>query len=163
MDFRLVSQAFGPQGRIPRQYTHEGEDRSPPLAWTEPPIGTRELALIVDDPDALHEAPWVHWVLYKIRPGTRALTAGEKPDAVEGENDFGARGWGGPMPPIGHGVHRYRFKLYALDTPLVVEAGATKGCLLAVMKNHVLGQAELVGTYERAGTPVAAASGSGSY
>lgn len=163
MDFRLESQAFGPKGRIPRQFTHEGEDLSPPLTWTPPPVGTRELALIVDDPDAPHLTPWVHWVLYKIEAGTRSLAAGETPQALQGENDFGIRGWGGPMPPIGHGVHRYRFRLYALDAPLVLEAGATKGCLLAAMKNHVIAQVELIGTYERAGIVAAAAAGSGSY
>lgn len=149
MAFRLESPAFGADQPIPRQYTGEGRDVSPPLAWNGAPPGTRELALIVDDPDAPREKPWVHWVLYKVPATARSVAEGGNAGALEGQNDFGRPGWGGPMPPPGHGVHHYHFKLYALDQPLEIEPGATVDQLLAAMQGHAIDQAELVGTYER--------------
>ncbi|MGQ9650988.1 MAG: YbhB/YbcL family Raf kinase inhibitor-like protein [Phycisphaerae bacterium] len=153
----LKSPAFGPNQAIPRKYTGDGEDKSPPLSWSGAPDGTKELALIVDDPDAPTPTPWVHWVLYAIPPDTTSLPEGitpslrvsEPPGLMQGKNSFGKVGYGGPAPPRGHGRHRYFFKLYALNAPLGVEAGLSKEALLKAMSGHVLAEGELVGTYER--------------
>jgi len=145
----ITSSAFKAGERIPRKHTGEGADVSPPLAWTGAPAGTREFALVCDDPDAPTPQPWVHWVLYKV-PGDRtSLAEGSADSALQGKTSFGHTRYGGPMPPPGHGVHRYYFKLYALDAPVNLKPGATKEELLAAMKGHVLAQAELIGTYER--------------
>ena len=158
MTMSLTSPAFAEGGEIPTSYTCEGQDVSPPLAWSEPPSGTKSLALIVDDPDAPDpKAPkltWVHWVLYNLPP-----TAGQLPEAVapdtlptgtrEGLNDWKRAGYGGPCPPIGR--HRYFHKLYALDTVLPELGRPTKAQLEKAMQGHVLTAAELVGTYEKKG------------
>ncbi len=144
----LTSPAFAPGAPIPRKYTGEGEDVSPPLVWSDPPEGTRELALICDDPDAPMPTPWVHWVAYKISPERRSLAEGAQDGFRQGRNDFGRRSYGGPMPPRRHGVHHYHFKLYALDIELPNEE-LTKAELLERIEGHVLAEAELVGTYER--------------
>src|SRR5262245_15294509 len=130
----IKSSAFEANEPIPKQYSREGRDVSPPLEWTDPPDGTMELALIVDDPDAPRPKPWVHWVLYKIPATERGVAEGQDAGGIEGPNDFGESGWGGPLPPPGHGVHHYRFRLYALSKPLVVDAGATKDELRSAMK-----------------------------
>jgi hypothetical protein len=122
------------------------------LAWNDPPAGAASLALIVDDPDA-PGGVWVHWVLYNIPAEARGLPEGvpaqdELPDGSRhGVNSWGRRDYGGPCPPSG--THRYFFKLYALDTMLDLPAGATKEELLAAMQGHILGEAELMGTYTR--------------
>jgi Raf kinase inhibitor-like YbhB/YbcL family protein len=149
MSIQVSSPAFEPGGTIPRKYTGEGQDLSPPLAWSGLPGGTRELALVCDDPDAPTSKPFVHWVVYKIPADLSGLPEGGARGALEGENDFGGTGYGGPMPPRGHGTHRYRFKVYALDAELGVAGGLTKDELLRAMEGHVLAQGELVGTYER--------------
>ena len=149
MSLEVKSSAFSNGGAIPRKYTGEGEDVSPPLSWSNVPEGTKEFALICDDPDAPRPTPWVHWVLYKISASVRELAEGSSGGAREGRNDFGNTGYGGPMPPPGHGVHHYHFKVYALDTELDLPPGATKEQLLGAMKGHVLAEGELVGTYER--------------
>jgi Raf kinase inhibitor-like YbhB/YbcL family protein len=149
MSIQVSSQAFEPGGAIPKKYTGEGQDVSPPLAWSGLPEGTRELALVCDDPDAPTAKPFVHWVLYKIPADRSGLPEGDARGALEGENDFGGTGYGGPMPPRGHGTHRYRFKVYALDAELEVVAGLTKDELLRAIEGHVLAEGELVGTYER--------------
>jgi Raf kinase inhibitor-like YbhB/YbcL family protein len=146
---KLTSTAFKAGDAIPRKYSGEGEDVSPPLAWTGAPEGTKEFALLCDDPDAPTPKPWVHWVVYKIPAGTSSLAEGSPGGALEGRTDFGRTGYGGPMPPAGHGTHRYHFRIYALDAALALEAGATKEELLAAMKGHVLAEGELVGTYKR--------------
>ena len=159
-DLTLSSAAFADGERIPREHAYrpEGENVSPPLSWSGVPPGAKELALIVDDPDAPREEPWVHWVLYRIpasvaeisknaSQGSGQLTEPRGP--FEGENDFGELGWGGPLPPKGHGTHHYHFKLYALDEELAVGEGAAKPDLLHAMAGHVLAEAELVGTYSR--------------
>jgi Raf kinase inhibitor-like YbhB/YbcL family protein len=143
------SSAFEPGQPIPRKYTREGEDIAPPLEWSGVPQQAQELALIVDDPDAPRAEPWVHWVVYKIPADRRSIPEGSDDAFVEGTNDFGESGYGGPMPPPGHGIHHYRFKLYALDVPLTVQPGWQKSRLLDAMKGHVISQGELVGTYER--------------
>ncbi|MGD2116061.1 MAG: YbhB/YbcL family Raf kinase inhibitor-like protein [Acidobacteriota bacterium] len=150
-DLTLTSAAFAGGERIPQvhAYRPEGENRVPELSWTGVPAGTKELALIVDDPDAPREDPWVHWVVYAIPADATGIPAGSAGDRVEGRNDFGGTGWGGPLPPRGHGTHHYHFKLYALDAEVGLGAGATKTEVLEAIDGHVLAQAELVGTYSR--------------
>ena len=153
----LQSTAFENGKPIPRQHSGDGEDASPPLAWTDPPAGTREMALLVDDPDAPSPEPWVHWVLYKLPATLRALPAGIPPTrsvaslsgVLQGKNSWGGIGWRGPAPPRGHGVHHYHVKLFALDALLPDTGGWGKRELLAAMHEHVLGEAEIVGTYQR--------------
>lgn len=159
MRFTIQSAAFASGAPIPQKYTGEGPDMSPPLTWAGAPAGTVEFALIVDDPDAPTPEPWVHWVIYKIPATATALGAGvartaslaEPAGALQGVNSWTSNnvGYRGPMPPVGHGVHHYHFKLYALDAALPLAAGATKAQVLAAMQGHVLATAELIGTYER--------------
>jgi Raf kinase inhibitor-like YbhB/YbcL family protein len=154
MVLQLTSSAFSRGGEIPAKYTCEGNDVSPPLAWSGVPANARSLALVVDDPDAPDPAApqrtWVHWVLYNIPPGAgslaeavQALPAG----TLEGLNDWGRGGYGGPCPPIGR--HRYFHKLYALDVVLPDLGRPAKARLEAQMKGHIVAQAELVGTYQK--------------
>jgi Raf kinase inhibitor-like YbhB/YbcL family protein len=151
---RLESAAFRDGAPIPAAHSRDGGDASPPLAWTDPPEGTRAFALVCDDPDA-PRGTWVHWVLWGIPASARSLPAGagssEKPSigGVHGANDFRESRWGGPAPPKGHGVHHYRFHLYALDAEPQLKAGASRAELDAAMQGHVLGEASLVGTYRR--------------
>ena len=119
-------------------------------ASTATAVLTHLVRSIVDDPDAPVAEPWVHWVIYKIPGNATGLEDGAIPaGALEGKNTFGNMGYGGPAPPRGHGVHHYHFKLYALDAPLQLKAGLDKKALLAEMAGHILGQGELIGTYER--------------
>ena len=148
MTIALTSAAFSPGAAIPKRHTGEGANVSPALAWTGLPKGTRELALICDDPDAPTPKPWVHWVLYGLPATLRELKEGSA-FGMEGPNDSGDSGYTGPMPPAGHGVHRYFFRLYALDATLQTAPGWTKERLLSAIKGHVLEVAELMGTYER--------------
>jgi Raf kinase inhibitor-like YbhB/YbcL family protein len=150
MAIEVSSPAFEPGGAIPQKYTGEGRDVSPPLIWEGLPDETKEIALICDDPDAPTPNPWVHWVVYKIPADVMGFREGStQGEVLEGKNDFGTLGYGGPMPPKGHGVHHYYFKVYALDTELEVAAGLTKEQLLEAIEGHVLDEGELVGTYER--------------
>ena len=149
MVIEVSSPAFEQGGVIPTKHTGEEQDVSPALNWSGLPEGTREIALVCDDPDAPRPEPWVHWVLYKIPADRSGLPEGGTQRALEGRNDFGETGYGGPMPPIGHGVHHYHFKIYALDAELEAAAGLTKDQLLEVMEGYVLDEGELVGTYER--------------
>ncbi|HEY0672945.1 MAG TPA: YbhB/YbcL family Raf kinase inhibitor-like protein [Longimicrobiales bacterium] len=155
MNFTLSSAAFSHGGSIPSEYTCEGNDISPPLSWSGIPDGTQSLALIVDDPDAPDpkhpKVTWVHWVLYNMPSSTHELPEGVQsgdlpPGARQGLNDFKRIGYGGPCPPVGR--HRYFHKLYALDTVLPDLGKATKSALEKAMKDHVLAQAELLGTYQ---------------
>lgn len=152
----ITSTAFSPNGTIPKQYTCEGADISPPLSIAGLPAGTKSLVLIVDDPDAPDpKAPkltWVHWLLYNIPANTTGLAEDEKTSgvprgALSGLNDWKRTGYGGPCPPIGR--HRYFHKLYALDTMLPDLKQPTKTQLLAAMKGHVLAETQLIGTYEK--------------
>jgi len=153
MEFILTSSAFEPGGTIPKLYTCDGPDVSPPLRWTDPPPWTRSLALICDDPDA-PVGTWVHWVLYSLPHEIRELPEGVPPQPTlpgggkQGRNDFRKIGYGGPCPPRGP-AHRYFFRLYALDADPGLEPGATKQELLKAMTNHILAQAELMGRYRR--------------
>jgi len=152
MAITITSSAFTEGGMIPRQYTCDGEDISPPLAWTGVPEGTKSIALICDDPDA-PVGTWVHWVLFNIPPSTRDLPASVPPKealdngAKHGTNDFRKLGYGGPCPP--GGTHRYYFKLYALDAEIPSEAGITKAQLLKEMEGHILAEGQLLGRYRR--------------
>jgi len=153
---QLTSPSFDANGSIPAKYTCEGSDTSPPLAWNAFPATTKSLALIVDDPDAPDpKAPkttWVHWVVFDVPPTVTTLregaTKGGLPTgARQGLNDWKRPDYGGPCPPIGR--HRYFFKLYALDTVLLNLGKPTKADLLKAMEGHLVGTAELVGTYEK--------------
>ena len=155
MALTLTSPAFKQGGPMPSRLTCEGEDRSPPLAWTGIPAGTKSLALIVDDPDAPDpRAPkrvWVHWVVYNLSPQLERLAenaddAGLPAGAARGLNDAKRTDHHGPCPPVGR--HRYFHKLYALDTTLDLDRPG-KAELEAAMKGHVLAQAELIGTYQK--------------
>lgn len=142
---QLTSPAFAHESSIPLLYTCDGQDRSPKLAWTDPPENTQSFALIVDDPDAPN-GDWVHWVLFNIPSNARELPEGGTL-GTSGNNSWGKIGYNGPCPP--NGTHRYFFKLYALDTILDLPEGASKADILAAMKGHILEQAELMGRYAR--------------
>ncbi|MDH3769973.1 MAG: YbhB/YbcL family Raf kinase inhibitor-like protein [Nitrospirota bacterium] len=156
MSLILGSSAFAHDGEIPRKYTCEDQDISPPLSWSGVPDGTKSFALIVDDPDAPDpNAPrmtWVHWVLYNLPSTTRELPESATREVLpagtkEGTNDWKRRGYGGPCPPIGR--HRYFHKLYALDAALTDLGTATKPQLERAIEGHVLARAELIGTYQK--------------
>lgn len=153
MSIEVTSTAFQEGASIPKQYTGDGADQSPPLRWSEPPAGTKSFALICDDPDA-PRGTWVHWVLYNLPPQTRELDEGVPTTdtlasgAKQGKNDFGTIGYGGPAPPQGM-PHRYFFKLYALSEDVELAPGATKAQLLDAIKGIILAEGELVGTYQR--------------
>jgi Raf kinase inhibitor-like YbhB/YbcL family protein len=152
----ITSSAFTHNASIPRQYTCDGKDISPPLAWAGMPAGAKSLVLIVDDPDAPDPAAprmtWVHWVLYNIPPTAAGLKEGvgraELPaGTLEGTSDFQRTGYGGPCPPIGR--HRYFHKLYALDAVLPDLGKPRKQDVEKAMKGHVIAEAQLVGTYQK--------------
>lgn len=156
MTFAISSPAFEHGGAIPRRYTCDGDDISPPLEWTGVPAGAKSLALIADDPDAPDPAApkrvWVHWVLYNLPADCTGLAKGAggrnlPPGTLEGLNDWKKVGYGGPCPPIGK--HRYCFKLYAIDCTLKDLDRPTKGILEKAMLGHVLATAELMGGYKR--------------
>jgi Raf kinase inhibitor-like YbhB/YbcL family protein len=153
LSIEITSPAFQRGTTIPKQYTGDGTDRSPPLGWSEPPSGTKSLALICDDPDA-PGGTWVHWVLFNVPGQTRALEEGVPTTEIlgngakQGKNDFGNIGYGGPAPPKGQ-PHRYVFTLYALDVAVDLPPGATKAQLMHAMKGHILAEGQLVGNYGR--------------
>jgi len=153
MSFKVSTTAFQPGGDIPSKYTCTGPDVSPALSWSDPPAGTQSFALIADDPDA-PVGTWVHWVAYDLPASTRQLPEGvPKTGAipgggVQGLNDFGKTGYGGPCPPPGK-PHRYYFKLYALDSKLNLKPGATKKAVEQAMQGHILAQAEVMGRFKR--------------
>jgi len=160
MSIQVTSTAFEDSQPIPKKYTGEGEDLSPPISWSGLPEGTKELVLICDDPDAPTAEPWVHWVIYKIPASVTGLPEGigRKPrldmpnGALQGKNSWPigqAIGYRGPMPPPGHGVHHYRFRLYALEARMIVEPGADKKTILDEIRGHVLAEGLLTGTYQR--------------
>ena len=149
----LKSSAFQDNQDIPKMYTCDGADLSPPLAWNNPPNRSRAFALIADDPDA-PGGTWVHWVIYDLPANAKELAEGVPTQqglpngANQGVNDFRKVGYGGPCPPRGP-AHRYFFKLYALDQPTNLKPRATKQQLLNTMKGHILAQAQLIGKYKR--------------
>lgn len=146
----LGSSAFAPGGAIPKRHTCDGENVSPPLAWTGAPAATKSFAVACDDPDASN---FTHWVLFNVPGDAVSLDEGLGPGrppagAAEGANDFGGLGWGGPCPPTGE--HRYVFRLYALDVPKLNLASPTKQQLERAIEGHVLAEARLTGAYRRA-------------
>ena len=153
MVLAVSSSAFQEGGKIPAKYTCEGQDVSPALTWGEPPVETRSFALIVDDPDA-PGGVFTHWVLFNLPAGDRGLSEAvpaqaQLPDgSLQGKNDFGKIGYGGPCPPPGR-PHRYRFTLYALAQPLDLTAGASKKQVIDAMQGHIIAQGQLIGTYQR--------------
>jgi Raf kinase inhibitor-like YbhB/YbcL family protein len=153
MTLELTSPAFHEGESIPEQYTADGRNVSPPLKWRNPPAGTRSLTLICEDPDA-PRGTFTHWVVFNLPAESQGLSEGVPAEATlpngmaQGTNDFGRVGYGGPSPPPGK-PHRYFFKLYALDRPLDLRPGATKSQFLAAVKGHVLGEAQLMGTFVR--------------
>ncbi len=153
MTINLQSSAFAHGERIPKMYTCDDVDVSPPLSWNGVPQGTKSLVLIMDDPDA-PIGTWVHWVLYDIPatltglPENVAKTPIVSEIGVQGMNDFHRFGYGGPCPPPGK-PHRYFFKLFALDTNLGLEPGATKAQVEKAMQGHILAQGQLMGIYGR--------------
>jgi len=152
MAITITSTAFSEGSMIPQNYACDGEDISPPLAWSGVPDGTKSLALICDDPDA-PMGTWVHWVLFNVSAHIMELPANILPEKIiqngakHGINDFRKFGYGGPCPP--GGTHRYYFKLYALDTEINVEAGINKAQLLQAMEGHILAEGQLMGRYSR--------------
>ena len=151
---KLASPAFGEGEPIPKKYSGNGENKSPPLKWSEVPQGVKSFALIADDPDAPMKT-WVHWVIWNIPADARELPEGVPTDpalpdgAKQGKNDSGGVGHSGPAPPAGK-PHRYFFKLYALDTTLDLKEGtATKQDLEPAMKGHVVGHGQLIGTFQK--------------
>jgi Raf kinase inhibitor-like YbhB/YbcL family protein len=152
----LKSPDFVDRGEIPKDFTCDGGDKSPGLSWSGLPPQTQSVVLIVDDPDAPDPAhpkmTWVHWLLYNIPPTVselpRAVAAADLPaGTLQGKNDWKRTGYGGPCPPVGR--HRYFHKLYALDVELPDLHHPNKVQLEKAMAGHIIGQAELVGTYRR--------------
>ena len=149
----ISSDAFKAGTSLLVEHTCDGEDRSPALSWNTVPAGTQSIALIVDDPDAPGKT-WVHWVIYNIPADSTGLPLGVPKNktlddgSLQGKNDFGRIGYNGPCPPPGK-VHRYFFKVYALDTTLSLKSGATKSQLEAAMSGHILAQGEMIGKYGR--------------
>ena len=154
-DLLLSTQAFPRGGVIPSTYTCEGGDISPPLDWQRLPPSAVSLALIIEDPDAPDPADpqtiWTHWVLYNLPPednfGLPEAVRHLPPGTLEGKNDWGRTGYGGPCPPIGE--HRYMHKLYALDTMLPDLGEPDREALIAAMQGHILQVSTLIGTYEK--------------
>src|SRR5215467_4136551 len=150
---QLTSAAFQAGAEIPSYYTSDGDDVSPELSWKDAPKETKSFALIMHDPDAPRTGGFTHWVVYNIDAGAGHIEE-NVPDAkeiagvgIQGKNDAGEIGYMGPAPPSG--VHRYFFRLFALDSRLDLEPGATHKQVNAAMKGHILAQAELMGTYEK--------------
>ena len=153
MTLTILSQAFKGEERIPTQYTCQGRDISPPISWQGIPPETEALVLIMDDPDA-PRGVFTHWVIFNLPPEGQGLaeaipTEKQLPNgALQGSNDFGKIGYGGPCPPPGS-PHHYQFNLYALDKRLDLVAGVSKKQTLEAMEGHVIVQGQLVGIYQR--------------
>ncbi len=148
----VLSSAFDDGAMIPKKYTCDDIDISPPLKWSMVPDGTKTFAIICDDPDA-PMGTWVHWVLFNLPANINELSEDVPPleilpnGAKQGRNDFGKIGYGGPCPP--GGTHRYYFKIYALSEELKADAGITKSELLKAMEGHILSEGQLMGRYKR--------------
>jgi Raf kinase inhibitor-like YbhB/YbcL family protein len=156
MAIRITSPAFEHNGPIPQRFAGRGEGLSPPLQWEGQPVQARQLALIVDDPDAPGPTPWVHWLIYNIPPEVRGLPEGVLPtehpakptDTAQGKNSWEALGYGGPAPPAGDGPHHYRFRIFALDVEPTLAPGLSRDELQDAITGHILEQGELVGVHE---------------
>lgn len=142
----IISSVFKNGEAIPKKYTCDGMDLSPPLKFKNVSEDTKSMALIVDDPDA-PMGTWVHWVVWNMEPSINGISEGEQIKAEKGKNDFGKLNYGGPCPP--RGTHRYYFKLYALDKLLNLREGSSKKELEKAMEGHIIEEAQLVGLYGR--------------
>lgn len=160
MSISLTSSAFKHGMPIPKRFTGDGVDVSPPLSWSGIPPAAKELVLICDDPDAPTPESWVHWILYKLSPVLEGLPEGlptmpriDTPlAAYQGRNSWPSGkqiGYRGPAPPKGHGMHHYHFRLMAIDAHLDLEPGIDKRELLQTISGHVLEEATMIGTYAR--------------
>lgn len=153
MSLTISSPSFTSSGAIPKKFTCDGADVSPPLAWNDPPAGTKAFALLVDDPDA-PVGNWNHWAIWNLPANLRSLPEGVKKisrlsdGSEQGQNDFHKPGYNGPCPPAGK-PHHYFFKLFALDTKVSLNSEAGKPELEAAMKGHILATAQWMGTYKR--------------
>lgn len=152
-NMQLTSNAFDAVSAIPAKHTGEGTDLSPPLAWSDPPEGTKSFAVICHDPDAPLVSPngtygFVHWVLYNIPASVNSLAEGTS-EYTGGKTHFGKTQYNGPMPPEGHGTHHYYFWILALDKELKLEPGLTMWEFLEKSEPNVIGMNRLIGTYER--------------
>jgi Raf kinase inhibitor-like YbhB/YbcL family protein len=153
----ITSSGFVDGSELPRFCTPMDANMSPDISWTGVPEGTRELVLIVEDPDAPMPSPFVHWIVHRIPPTVTSLPSGLPSErvltqlggAVQCQNDAKTRGWSGPKPPLGHGIHHYHFELFAVDTQLSLGPDATLDEISRALRGHVLADGELVGTYER--------------
>lgn len=152
MAFQLTSRAFKEGEMIPAHYTVDGEDVSPPLEWKDPPPGTKSFALTCDDPDA-PGGTFTHWVIFNIPPNlfhfpeAYPVLKTQPNGTKQGTNDFGNIGYGGPAPPSG--AHRYYFKIYAVSTVLEMAEGSKKAALERALQRRILGEAQLMGKYQR--------------
>lgn len=153
----IKSSAFKAGDPIPVLYTEDGKNVSPPLDWSPAPEGTKRWAIICDDPDAPRATPWVHWVIYDLPAETDSLREAIAPKplldrpkgARQGRNSWATVGYRGPAPPKGSGPHHYHFKIYAIDAAIKLEAGLDKASLLEKIRDHVIAEGDLVGTYQR--------------
>jgi Raf kinase inhibitor-like YbhB/YbcL family protein len=142
-----LTSVFEDGGRIPEKYTCDGDDVNPPLEINDIPEKTKSMVLIVEDPDASSKI-WVHWVVWNIPPGTEVIEEDSSPEgAIQGLNDFGKKGYMGPCPPSG--IHRYRFKIYALDKTLSLASLSEKKDVEKAMSSHIISQTVLTGVYSR--------------
>ena len=152
MEIKVESTAFIEGDMIPSKYTCDGLNVSPTLSWSDPPESSKSIVLISDDPDA-PMGTWVHWIVYNIPSQVKEFSENVPPTkilengAIQGTTDFGRIGYGGPCPPSG--THRYFFKVYALNTMLNLDPGATKKQVVNAMENHVLAEGQLMGRYKR--------------
>lgn len=152
MNFQLLSHAFE-KNQIPPTYTHQGENISPPLKWRHAPSQTKTLALFCEDLSVPGQ-PWSHWLVYNISPARRTLPPGipagkRLPDiGAQGRNDFGSLGYMGPCPPVGD-THIYHFRLYALDTEVILPPGLPRSRILHAIRLHILDTTELIGIYNQ--------------
>lgn len=148
----VTSERFGDGGEVPAPHTCDGADVAPPLAWEGVPDGAAEVAVVVDDPDA-PDGTFTHWLVAGLPGEDGSLDAGSDAggdsERVEGENDFGERGWAGPCPPEGDGAHTYRFRALALDAPTGLEPGFDAAALEAAVEGAVLAEGVLEAVYER--------------
>lgn len=148
MNLSIESPAFSANTMIPKDYTCEGSDLSPPLIWTNSFDNTKSYVLIMDDPDAPN-GTWDHWVLLNIPATVTQLSAGEQipSGTISGKNSWGTSGYRGPCPPSG--IHHYHFKLYALDSLINIDGVPNKNEVIAAMEGHIIANVELIGLYQK--------------
>jgi Raf kinase inhibitor-like YbhB/YbcL family protein len=148
-DLKISSSAFSQGERIPDKHVYEHDNVSPALEWSGAPDGTKQLAVICHDPDAPLPHGFTHWVVYGIPADASGIPEGGGEQFTEGQSDFGESGYGGPMPPEGHGTHHYYFWVYALDTEVDAGPGLSRSELLDMIGDHIIEQNRVVGTYSR--------------